>query len=493
VDDPLNEANKGLTAVGELLKIAGDNPDARAAAAQIGKSALTITKAINVALLPLAAVNYAYDKAHKYFSTKFEADISKKLNQVPEGHLVEPKASVVGPALQGLAFSHEEPTLKDMYLSLIASATDGRVAATAHPAFVEIIKQLTAEEARLFQALLSDSGGIPIVEIRKEVTDDGSWDVMLRHLLDFRSETGAEPEERAGMAAIVDNWIRLGLVNVRYDLHVGGEGVYGWVEKRPEMMVLRASEGPAKIFYQEGALFVTALGWQFAAACGLVDRQNHIGDFPTLKQETPNISPGRDVRYYSESAGTLPEPKPNIKFREPDAVHIELITWTLRPDHLRAPTSWTAPFHKVRFINDPMVPAPSAVAKNVSAKVRFSQEGQLLREVDGRWSESESPLERMAKGQPILDLIKMDFGIGDERNLDIAFKRTESEDAFIFCNDSYHFAPMFERPDFRLSPGTYEVTVRLRGSHVDTTFEWSFLNPGAGKDLTIVVVKPQAP
>ena len=138
-DDPLTAAKGTISLVGEVLKAAGDDPKVREAASNLGQTAVTITETINNALLPLAAVNFAFDKARAYFDGKFQQDISEKTAAIPLEHIVEPKASVAGPSLQGLAFAHEEPNLKAMFLSLLATAMDGRVAPNAHPAFVEII------------------------------------------------------------------------------------------------------------------------------------------------------------------------------------------------------------------------------------------------------------------------------------------------------------------------------------------------------------------
>ena len=141
-DDSMKPAKEGVSIVAEIIKAAGDDPKVKEAASNLGKTAITLTKTINNALLPIAAVNFAFDKARVYFSEKFQKDLSEKAECIPPEHLVEPKASVAGPTLQGLAFTHEEPNLKEMFLNLLATSMDGRRADLAHPAFVEIIKQL---------------------------------------------------------------------------------------------------------------------------------------------------------------------------------------------------------------------------------------------------------------------------------------------------------------------------------------------------------------
>lgn len=108
--DAIKTATSGIALVGEIIKAAGDNPEVKEAGKNLGKTALTITKIINNALLPIAAVNFAFDKARIYYKEKFQQELSQKTSAIPSESIIEPKASIAGPALQGLAFTHEELT-----------------------------------------------------------------------------------------------------------------------------------------------------------------------------------------------------------------------------------------------------------------------------------------------------------------------------------------------------------------------------------------------
>jgi hypothetical protein len=77
--------------------------------------------------------------------------------------------------------------------------------------------------------------------------------------------------ENPMLGAMIDNWVRLGLVEVDYDKHFADENNYIWAEKRPEY--LRLSESPPqdgmKIGYEKGIMVQTELGKRFARAIGL--------------------------------------------------------------------------------------------------------------------------------------------------------------------------------------------------------------------------------
>ena len=269
-DEAIKTATSAVELVGEIIKAAGDNPEVKEAGKNLGKTALTVAKIINNALLPIAAVNFAFDKARIYFAGKFQQELSQKTSTIPPELIVEPKASIAGPVLQGLAFTHEEVNLKDMYLNLLTTAMDGRVASEAHPAFVEIIKQLDSEEASIVSIILQCLVPIAIVEVQLKVATGGSVSIAT-HMLDLSDTETLAKVENPRIAAMVDNWIRLGLVKVDYLKRLQDTNAYEWVSNRPEVARYKQvhENDTDKLDFAHGIIQRTALGIQFAKAVGL--------------------------------------------------------------------------------------------------------------------------------------------------------------------------------------------------------------------------------
>ncbi len=272
IEDDAKVAQTGVAVVGELIKLAGKDPNVAEAASNLGKTALTVTKAINVALLPIAALNFGFDRAKAYFETRFASDLSEKAKNIPPDKVVEPKASIAGPALQGLAFTHEEPDLKDMYLNLLSSAMDARLAPKAHPAFVEIIKQINSQEAPLLRTLISN-GFLPICEIRLKTPGVNGWKLLYNHLLNWVDTNSGEAKDESLLPPMIDNFIRLGLITVEYGTFLEGEGIYNWAEQRPEFISFKEQQEPfgKSVVIQRGVMLRTGLGFQFAQAVGLIE------------------------------------------------------------------------------------------------------------------------------------------------------------------------------------------------------------------------------
>lgn len=267
----IEDAKEGVALIGEIIKVAGNDPKVKEAGSNLGTTAVTITKAINNALLPLAAVNFAFDKAKQYFNNHFSQDIAEKTANIPPENLIEPKPSIAGPALQGLAFSHEEANLKEMYLGLLASSMDNRIAENAHPAFVEVIKQLDSEEAKLLQQILKLEGSVPIAEIRATALKSREFTVLARHVMPLLDPKTNEHKANPHQAAMVDNWIRLGLVSVSYAVQLTSS--YDWVTSRPEYLELEKKVDTKlnKIDHASGVIERSDFGIQFGKAVGLIE------------------------------------------------------------------------------------------------------------------------------------------------------------------------------------------------------------------------------
>lgn len=135
-------------------------------AKQLGKSLETVGKAINVALAPVGILVWGYDKCQEFIQTK----VADRLKDVPPEDIITPKPNVAGPAIEALRYTGHEESLSDMYANLLAAAMDKSTADGAHPAFVEIIKQLTPDEAKLVAYFMRPQP-FPLVTVRIQYVD----------------------------------------------------------------------------------------------------------------------------------------------------------------------------------------------------------------------------------------------------------------------------------------------------------------------------------
>ncbi len=253
----------------DLMELAKNDTNTVGAAKNFGESALIVSKAVKNCLLPLAAVNFGIDKAKIYFQQRFTKDLEEKTQHIPPENIIEPKASIAGPALQGLAFCHEEAPLKEMYLELIASSMNLDSCDSTHPAFVETIKQLTSIEAQILNVYLKNNNLQIIVRVIYENIDDNSTVIGCAHILDLY--IGDTPYYDKRIPSFVDNWIRLGLVEVGYDRYmVSLEEKYMKLKNREEYLNDQTYQHEKfKKELDKGYIRPTSFGALFAQVTGI--------------------------------------------------------------------------------------------------------------------------------------------------------------------------------------------------------------------------------
>lgn len=164
------------------------------AAKELGKGLETIAKLINVGLFPIASVVWGYDKIKNRVITSLE----KKLEKVPDEDIVEPSIHVAGPTIESLRYAIDERSLFDMYTQLLATSMNRQTVQDAHPAFVEVIKQLTQDEAIILKYLVSNA--------TEELVNCTYPLINVRYRLDVHKVSQTESKE-LNVPVITNFWI----------------------------------------------------------------------------------------------------------------------------------------------------------------------------------------------------------------------------------------------------------------------------------------------
>jgi len=236
------------------------------AAQEIGKALQTVAKTVHVALAPVSALVWGYDQIRDFVSTK----VSERLARVAPEDIVSPKPNVAGPALEALRYTGHESSLSEMYANLLAASMDKNTAQGAHPAFVEIIKQLTPDEAKLVGLFLTGMP-FPLIDVRWEFRNaadgTGGQDILVNH-----SHLGsiARCEYPQMTPSYLDNLCRLGLAEIPTFLQYTAKGIYEPLEADPSVrniVVALEADPKRKPVVERRGLRVTQLGHQFARVC----------------------------------------------------------------------------------------------------------------------------------------------------------------------------------------------------------------------------------
>lgn len=261
----MSEIEETTNAVAEICKAVPIYQDAvQPAAKQIGQSLETIAKTVNLALSPVSGLVWGGEKIKDWVSTK----VAEKLRDVPPENIVSPRPNVAGPLLESMRYTGHEEALRDMYANLLASSMNKNTSHRAHPSYVEVIKQLTSDEARLLSYIGKDCGPIPLLTLRAESKDESGGQDVIRHISLLGK--AAECEVCDNMPVYIDNLCRLGLIVVSYEQHFTAPGIYDELEQSPIILAfkeLAEKDNDWEMAIKKGGIWVTELGKQFSAVC----------------------------------------------------------------------------------------------------------------------------------------------------------------------------------------------------------------------------------
>ena len=115
----------------------------------------------NTVMYPMQKYNlYAKNKLENYAK-----DLQNKAKEIPEKNLVNPRVNILGPAMEGLKYNLDEKYIKDMFTNILLSDMDNRKQCKVLPSYIEIIKQLSKEDAEFLILLKRFDGNLCSIAI----------------------------------------------------------------------------------------------------------------------------------------------------------------------------------------------------------------------------------------------------------------------------------------------------------------------------------------
>ena len=163
-----------------------------------------IPRTIKAALLPIE--KWVIDREYNLAAT--QKLLQQKLKNIPPEQIVSPEAHIAVPAIQYISYCIDNDELRNMYANLLAKSMSSVMKNNVHPAFVEIIKQLCPDEAKIMKELYKKQS-IPTISIRLE-KESHKGIFIISNFSDIGNI--AECEYPLEFAKYFDNLIRLGLL-----------------------------------------------------------------------------------------------------------------------------------------------------------------------------------------------------------------------------------------------------------------------------------------
>jgi len=233
------------------------------AAKEIGKGLETVAKTIHIALAPIAALVWGYGQIREFVTTR----VAEKLKAIPQERIKTPSPTVAGPALEALRYTGHEENLRELYANLLATSIDSETAASAHPAFVDIIKNMAPDEAKIMRFFATRTP-YPVVDLKITFKEGGGFKILHRNVSLIGVDAGCDHPQFG--ANYLDNLSRLGLIEVPFGYQLKDSKAYEPVETNPDVLKLKEQfKDHEKVTFEidRKKVDVTDLGKQFITAC----------------------------------------------------------------------------------------------------------------------------------------------------------------------------------------------------------------------------------
>lgn len=229
------------------------------AAKQIGNSLETVTKTVNIALAPIKALVWGYEKIEEFISNR----VAEKLKNIPPENITIPPTEIAGPAIEALRFSGEDINLRELYANLLAASMDINTKDFVHPGFVQIIKNLASEEAILLQAFI-ENNIYPLIDIKGELTDNSGAFTEYSNYSHLHKNIAIKKINQ--IPTYLNNLCRLGLIEIPQYIFLTAPNTYEPLENDIALNSIKTTiegRGNAKVKFERKIVQLTSFGKQF--------------------------------------------------------------------------------------------------------------------------------------------------------------------------------------------------------------------------------------
>lgn len=227
----------------------------------------------NIVALPFQAIDAALSKPklwvteQQYNYERTKNLLAEKLKDTPVEKIVPPENYVAIPALQQISYCFDSDELRDMYANLLAASMQEDKKWGVHPSFVDIIKQLTPDEAKLLKALPASLYKYhPTIDVHVKLGADKGYQVVYSNYSTIANDICDCPQN---ICAYLENLDRLKLIELDKNTFLTDESVYDKLKNTPEIQKILGkplAEGQSYDF-QKGCFRLTSFGLSFVKMC----------------------------------------------------------------------------------------------------------------------------------------------------------------------------------------------------------------------------------
>lgn len=165
--------------------------------------------AVRVCLAPISAMVWGYDKIAAYLDEELPKYFEEK--KISKNKIAIPDPAIAVPTIEALRYANKD-IIKEMFVKILGESMNVETANFVHPSFVEIIRQITPDEAKILKQLPQKGLCEPLVDVEIEKDNMEGRFVLYSNYGVIGYEANCEYPEKISL--YVDNLKRLALVNI---------------------------------------------------------------------------------------------------------------------------------------------------------------------------------------------------------------------------------------------------------------------------------------
>ena len=259
---------KGLDeTVGKALSPAADEFGKEIA--PLGKKAGQLTSRVGILLIrALEPLVYGLEKSADWI----EKTVTERLKDIPPENIVPPSPRIAVPTLQALTYSLDDEPIREMFANLLAADMNAETKKEAHPAFVELIKEMTPADAWVLKICRDSPQCTFIVRMGSAIRF---------HTLGTHYSFAVEGLSNDDIGTSLNNLERLGLLERRDEFPIMQQhndtenslkAQYEHIRQRHDNPEVKkdlqiAGGGHVEIHIKRNGLYLNPLGVRFARIC----------------------------------------------------------------------------------------------------------------------------------------------------------------------------------------------------------------------------------
>lgn len=142
-DDPVTVVAKKLVEQLPIKEIYEDGLSP--SVGEVGGAVADVVKTLRLIMAPIQFTAALQDRFRNF--------LDQSVRRIPKEDRVQPPPQILGPTLEGIRYEPEGTPIDEMFSELLSRSMDKKRASEAHPSYAHLIKQISADEARILRSL----------------------------------------------------------------------------------------------------------------------------------------------------------------------------------------------------------------------------------------------------------------------------------------------------------------------------------------------------